>query len=177
MVRQPRVITARQDSEAQPTDFQITAADTSGAFEWFEMDVPYAGGPVHHSHHRADEVIRVLAGEVKVKLDGVLADLRPGDSCYIPCGIAHAFTNIHPDRPARLLGMYTPAGLQAFLEVWDEITTWGPPDEITLAELAARYDQETLGPPLAVELDLPGIEQPQKGDNSSDSRRKEDNMS
>lgn len=157
MAHQPKIIPARRDGDAPPTDFQITAANTAGAFEWFEMEVPYAGGPAYHLHRRSDEVMRVLAGEVKLKLGEVLADLRPGDTCYIPAGVGHAFTNVHPERPARLLGMVAPAGLQLFLEVWTEIIARGPPDEIAQAELAVRYDYEILGPPLAEELNLPGI--------------------
>ncbi|GAB4531576.1 MAG: hypothetical protein Kow0063_11030 [Anaerolineae bacterium] len=158
MAQQPRVIPARQGGESPPTHFQITATDTGGAFEWFEMEVSYGDGPIYHSHQRADAVLRVLKGEVKFKLDGVLADLLEGDTCYIPSGTPYTFTNVYPNRPARLLGMYVPAGLQAFLEVWNDLTAQGPPDEITLAELAARYGQVALGPPLAVELNLPDIE-------------------
>jgi len=136
-------------------EFFLTAEDTNGMFEWFTLVVPYGDGPIYHSHQRADEMLQVVTGELKVKLDGVLTNLMEGDICYIPRGIPHAYTNVHTHQTVRLMGLFSPAGFQTFIKVWETVAKNGAPDEILLAEMAARYDQYPHGPPLAVELHLP----------------------
>ena len=57
MAKPARVITAFQDDNPETTQFIITAIDTKGAFEWFEIVVPYSAGPVYHHHNYSDEVL------------------------------------------------------------------------------------------------------------------------
>ena len=137
-----------------PSEFMLTAAGTEGRLEWIVGTVEFGAGPPYHIHHEADEVKMVLAGELKFKVDGEFYDLRPGDVAFTPRGVPHTFTNVHRDQPVRLLALYTPAGLQAFLQQWDEAFAGGAPNPTVIAELAARYGQEAVGPPLAVELGL-----------------------
>ena len=154
MKKPARVISSLHDDNSLTTQFVITAADTKGAYEWFEMSVPYCGGPFYHHHNSSDEVLRILEGELIVKLDGKYFDLRPGDTCYIPAGVAHSYTNIYKNKVARLVGLFAPAGMEAMIEMWNQLSPEGRLNDISLAELAARYDQTTLGPSLADDLEL-----------------------
>ena len=141
---------------AQQHTFILTAPDTDGRFEWVESVVDFGGGPPTHIQYAAEEVFTVLEGEVKFKIDDELIDARPGDTLYVPRGVPHTFTNVHRDQPARLIGIYTPAGLEAFLRMWHEVSANGVPDKSTRAELVTRYQMEPVGPPLPVELGLSG---------------------
>ncbi|RME01991.1 MAG: cupin domain-containing protein [Bacteroidetes bacterium] len=154
MAQPPKIIPANGMGDGAETRFLVTAVDSSNIFEWFETTLPFGSGPAYHSHQRTDEVLRVLAGEVKFKLGGIWYDLSAGDTCFIPRSTPHAFTNIYPDTTAQLLGVVIPAGLETFLRVLETALAHGPPDEIILAELAVRFDQAILGPSLAVELGL-----------------------
>ena len=121
------------------------------------MVVDFGGGPPNHIHYAAEEVYTILEGELKFKVDDELIYARPGDTLFVPRGVPHTFTNVHRDQPARLIGIYSPAGLEAFLRMWHEVSANGVPDEIgPIAELITRYQMEPVGPPLAVELGLSG---------------------
>ena len=140
--------------ETTQRTFVLTAEDTQGAIEWIESIIGFAGGPPYHLHNLADQVFTVLEGEIRFKVDNELVDMGPGDTMFVPRGVPHTFTNIHRGQPARSIGTYAPAGLEAFFNVLDELAVKGMPDESAQAELAARYGMELLGPPLAVELGL-----------------------
>jgi mannose-6-phosphate isomerase-like protein (cupin superfamily) len=134
--------------------FVLGAEDTDGRLEWIEATVEFGDGPPYHVDHKFDEVFHILEGEIKFKLDGELVDLGRGDTLFIPRGVPHTFTNPYRDRPAKIIGLNVPAGLEAFLRLWNELSASGTPDEGAIAELAARFGGEVCGPPLAVELGL-----------------------
>jgi mannose-6-phosphate isomerase-like protein (cupin superfamily) len=73
-----------------------------------------APGP-YHLHTRAENVYHVLSGRVRIRIDGVDHDAAPGDTVFIPPGVAHSATNIGDD-DARLLEIYAPAEVD-FVEV------------------------------------------------------------
>ena len=104
-----------------------------------------AAGRTYHIQYAAEEVFTVLEGEVKFKVDDELIDAHPGDTLFVPRGVPHTFTNIHRDQPARSIGIYTPAGLEAFLRMWHEVSANGTPDESTRAELVSRYGWSQSG--------------------------------
>lgn len=155
MTAQAKIIRAEEMQQQPHTTFVLSGQDTDGAFEWVSEPMQYGEGPVYHIHHRADELVLVMSGELKLKLDGELYDLQPGDTVFIPRGTPHTMTNVHHDQPAHIVGLYAPAGLQQFLELWEEAAGDQPmPDQAAIAELTARFGQEACGPPLAVELGL-----------------------
>ncbi len=144
------------DGGGQLLTFVYRADDTESRYEWLESTVEFGGGPPYHLHNAADEVFRVLEGEVTFKVDGEVFKLSVGDSAYVPRGVPHSFTNPNPDRLAKMIGMHTPAALEAFLRVWGELSASGALDESAKAELSARYDMQLLGSPLAIELGIAG---------------------
>jgi len=154
MTLQAKIVRAEARNPDVYESFLVTGGDSDGRFEWLEATVPFGQGPVYHIHHQADELFRVLDGELKVKLNGDYYDLKAGDVIFVPQGVPHTYTNVHPEQPVRMVGIYTPSGLQEFLSVWEKATANGMPDEATIAELGARFGQEACGPPLAVELGL-----------------------
>ena len=116
------------------------------------------GAGRHRTGHDFEEMFHVLEGEVEVFFRGVRSAARAGATVNIPANAPHAFRNV-ADRPARLLCMVTPPGLeQFFLEVGDRVATRTGPlpvlDEPARAErlasamrLAPKYKNEFLPPP------------------------------
>jgi quercetin dioxygenase-like cupin family protein len=91
--------------------------DTGGAFALVEALVPPGGGPPPHVHSREDEAFYVLEGELLFHVDG--RDIAAGAGTWVTLarGSLHHFRNVG-DRPARMLIVVTPAGLERyFLEV------------------------------------------------------------
>jgi mannose-6-phosphate isomerase-like protein (cupin superfamily) len=73
-----------------------------------------APGP-YHLHTEAENVYHVLDGRVRIRIAGVDHDAGPGDTVFIPPGVAHSATNIGAV-DARLLEIYAPAKVD-FVEV------------------------------------------------------------
>ena len=91
--------------------------DTGGAFALIEALVPPGGGTPPHLHHREDEAFYVLEGELRFHAEG--RDIAAGAGSWVTLAkeSLHHFQNLS-DRPARMLTVVTPAGLERFfLEV------------------------------------------------------------
>jgi len=134
--------------------FLATGAETEGKYAIWEAIVPPGGGPPPHVHRREEEGFFILEGEMTFRIgDGVLV-AKTGAFANMPIGVTHSFRN-ESDRPARMLIMVAPAGLeQMFFEVGvtlpeGTITTVPPePEEIhRLLAAAPRYGVEIQLPP------------------------------
>jgi quercetin dioxygenase-like cupin family protein len=87
--------------------------DTGGAYALIEALVPPGSGPPPHVHHREDEAFYVLEGELRFHVDG--RDITAGAGAWVTLarGSLHHFKNVG-DRPARMLIVVTPSGLERF---------------------------------------------------------------
>jgi quercetin dioxygenase-like cupin family protein len=94
--------------------------DTSGAFALVEAVVPPGSGPPPHIHSRENEAFYILEGELQFHADGRSFTATAGAWVTLAKGSLHHFKNTGP-KPARMLIMVTPAGLENFfLEVGRE---------------------------------------------------------
>jgi len=126
--------------------FLATGEDTDGRYALWEGIVPPGGGPPPHVHTREVEGFYVLDGEITFTVGGERIVGTAGTFAHMPIGTPHAFTNAS-DRPARMLILVAPAGLeQMFFECGEPLpegtTTARPPskDEIDrLLAVAPRY--------------------------------------
>ena len=107
-----------------------------------------------HVHREEDEFFVVLSGEVRVQHGEAVIEAAAGSVVYGPRDVAHAF---HVDSAeARLLLIFGPAGVEGFFrEGGKPARSPGLPpadeqflDKQALKEIASRYDQEFVGPPL-----------------------------
>lgn len=64
-----------------------------------------------HKHVSEDEISYVLDGEVTFRVGDVIVAGRPGTCVNKPRGVFHTFWNA-ADRPARILEVIVPAGLE-----------------------------------------------------------------
>ena len=129
---------------------KATAEQTGGNFAAVEFWGPKGFGSPIHVHRDDDEFFVVLEGEVRFRLGDEDADLGPRSFVYGPSGIAHGFT-MNSDA-ARVLLFFGPAGVEEFFrEAAAYVATVPPgeaPDPKTMSEIAARYGQQNVGPPM-----------------------------
>ena len=132
----------------------LAGKDTAGHLCVMDMHVPPGGGPPPHRHD-FEETFVILEGEIELTFRGATSAAGAGETIHVPANAPHQFRN-KSDRPARLLCMCSPAGLEEFFAqvgVPVATRTAAPPklDEAAEAEfrtkaeaLAAKYKTEFL---------------------------------
>ena len=90
----------------------LTGDDTAGRYCLIDMHVPPGGGPPPHRHD-FEEMFTLLEGEIELTFRGEKSVARAGETVNIPANAPHRFRNAS-DRPARLLCMCSPPGLDEF---------------------------------------------------------------
>ena len=135
----------------------LTGKDTAGHYCLIDMLVAPGGGPGLHRHD-FEEMFTVLDGEIEITFRGAKSLLRAGETGNIPSNAPHQFKNAS-ERPARLLCLCSPAGMEEFFAaVGIPLATRTTPcpklDESGWAAfktkseaLAAKYRTELLPPP------------------------------
>jgi quercetin dioxygenase-like cupin family protein len=142
-------------------EIRRTGADTDG--EYAEFDVIgrprglFAGPHVHELH---EEHIEVVAGAMRLKLDGRDQVLRVGEKVVVPIGASHA-QRPYADEPYHIRVQWRPpTNAEAFgehvaaMSRSGGLTRWGWPRPVAAARLGVefgRYSHPTW-PPLRVQL-------------------------
>ena len=135
---------------------KATAEQTDGRYALVEILAPDGYGSVLHVHHFEDEGFYILEGEMTFYVGEQTIKAQPGSFLFGPKDVPHAFTV--DSGPARLLFVFSPAGLEAGIREMGEPARSltvppqpeEPPDEAEMERLAAigaRYGAEILGPP------------------------------
>ncbi len=125
--------------------FTMPQAEAQAGASVFE-DVRHPGdGPPLHVHHNEDEIFRIVEGRFRLRVGAETFDAGSGDTILLPRDVPHSFVN-SGDAVGRILVVLQPGGFeQFFLDVIDEGLRV-PADMGRIAELAARYGLEFLGP-------------------------------
>jgi quercetin dioxygenase-like cupin family protein len=129
--------------------FLLEAADTNGALAMFEFTVPVAAKmPLPHFHKLYDETIYGVEGVVTFTVEGKTVDIAPGESCFVPRGAVHSFTNLQQTN-FKALAVITPAllGPDFFEEAAAIVNVGGPPDVNKLNAVMARHGLVAVLPP------------------------------
>jgi mannose-6-phosphate isomerase-like protein (cupin superfamily) len=128
------------------------AADTGGALGLVE-GVFYEGfGPPLHVHHREDEGMLVLDGEIRFRQGAEEFIAGPGTLVWAPREVPHAFTVQSPS--ARVLVIVTPGGFeQMFVDGGVPASGAAEPlaqgyDPDAARALAEKYGFDVIGPQL-----------------------------
>ena len=131
---------------------RVAGTDSDGRLAVVESEGRRGDMPPLHVHRRDDEAFYVLEGELSLHLPGRSQTLCTGEAFVAPKDIPHAYRV--ESETARWLAIVTPAGFDDFVrevgEPAPEETL--PPegrehDPARLAETAARFGIELLGPP------------------------------
>lgn len=137
-----------------PGVLKATGDQTEGRYGAMELLAPKGFASPLHIQRQEDEFFVVLSGEVRVQHGDKVIEAVAGSFVYGPRGVAHAF---HVDSAeARILLSFGPAGVEGFFrEGGKPARSLGLPpadeqflDRETLMEIASRYHQEFVGPPL-----------------------------
>jgi quercetin dioxygenase-like cupin family protein len=142
-------------------EIRRTGADTGG--EYAEFDVIgrprglFAGPHVHELHA---EHIEVVAGAMRLKLDGRDQVLRAGDQVVVPIGASHA-QRPYEDEPYHVRVQWRPpTNAEAFGEHVAAmsrnggLTRWGWPRVVAAARLGVEFGRYShpSWPPLPIQL-------------------------
>lgn len=122
---------------------RVLPSQSGGLFELYDLTL----GPAtidYHVHHKMDETLCVIEGEVEFNVQGQKY-LRPaGSVAFVPRGLHHGFTNLGPT-PARVLITFTPpVGQHEYFRRLEALFATGSPDSTALAALQKEYDQELV---------------------------------
>lgn len=123
---------------------KATGEETNGAFTLLEADEPAGFGPPLHIHHDAAEAFYVLEGEYIIFLEGRELPCPAGSYIFIPAGTPHGFRV--GAEASRKLNLYAPAAMVGYFDDLSEAIQAGEADPDVLADIAARYSVEVLGP-------------------------------
>lgn len=124
----------------------LTGEQPGGAFTLLEALVPPDTGPPPHRHNAEDETFLLLDGGLVFRIDDQEHAAAPGTVLFVPRGHDHSFRTVG-DTPARMLFMYSPAGMEGmFAEIGTPGTRGvvGPPlgaaDVAAMIAVAGKYN-------------------------------------
>lgn len=106
---QATVLAMAREELAEGFVVLVTAAESGGAFELFEISGRI--GPPMHVHDEHVECFYVLQGEVTFRVVNSVIRARPGECAVVPRGTPHRFTGT---TDARMILLVSPAGLEEY---------------------------------------------------------------
>ena len=127
-----------------PLTFKVRGDQTGGSLTALENVIPPGQGPPLHSHANEDEAWYVIEGELRFQLGERESSAPAGSFVFVPRGVQHAFTN-PGDRPARILVLFTPSGMEAF---FDRFASLAAPDPAAFKTIGESVGMAVVGPPL-----------------------------
>lgn len=128
------------------TWLRATATQTGGSIGFVEQVLNAGSGSPYHVHHNEDEYFYVLEGAIRFFTGGQSSVLGPGGFAFLPRDIPHGF-RVEGNVQSRVLVLTTPGGFEGFVaEMSTPEPPTGPPDMEALAQTAAEYGIEILGP-------------------------------
>lgn len=124
---------------------RVTGAQSGGGLELYDL-LMGPGTVDYHVHHKMDETLCVVEGEVEFAISGESFKRGAGSVAFVPRGLHHGFTNHGPGQ-ARVLILFTPSGMQdEFFRELVRVFSSPTPDEAEIRRLQAKYDQELVAP-------------------------------
>jgi mannose-6-phosphate isomerase-like protein (cupin superfamily) len=123
---------------------KLDARHTDGQLSVEEFTCPpQFTGPPAHVHHAHDETFVILTGTLDFTVDGQAVSAPAGTLIYAPREVAHAFSNPH-DKPATVLGIYTPAGYEDYFADLAQAMANGTLTPDTLEVILKRYHTDVV---------------------------------
>ena len=116
----------------------LDGKQTGEKFTAFLNISPPGGGPNPHYHEREDEWFYIVEGRVSFLLNGIWANMLPGDCVYAPRGSVDAFKN-NTDQAIQVFINAAPSGFERFFA--EAAEWWANPDRdmSRLATIAEKY--------------------------------------
>ncbi len=136
------------------------ARDTDGRLLEGDMFArPGAHPAAAHVHPKQEERFEVLAGSVKLRVDGDETTLSAGQRATVPAGIAHTWWNIGEDEAHLLVGITPALRSEMFFETFfglakdGKTNSKGLPNLLSMAVILREYEGEVrlAQPPFVVQ--------------------------
>lgn len=136
---------------------RVSGAAGQDRISILEHRAPHGDSPPLHIHHTEDEIFHVLEGDFFFKVGEQEHRLGAGDMLIAPKGIPHQYL-VESAQGGRWLTVTVPGDFERFVRVTSRDAERlelpepaGPPPAAAaqaLAETAAQYGIEIIGPPL-----------------------------
>ncbi|WP_323793500.1 quercetin 2,3-dioxygenase [Nocardioides sp.] len=132
---------------------KVTSEMSNDVLNVMEFVGPKNFGPPLHRHDLEDEMFYVLEGEVWFSCGGVEAVHQEGAMAWLPKGLPHQFQILSDT--ARVLQLTTPGQFEKFVAKLGKpadgptLPEPAPVDGALVAQVAAEFNIEILGPPPA----------------------------
>jgi quercetin dioxygenase-like cupin family protein len=133
----------------RPLRFLAGAEETGGSLTILESTPAGGEGPPFHVHAEQDEVVYVLEGEFRFRLEDEVSAAPPGSMMFIRRGTQHSWQNTGSE-PGRLLVAFVPGapGMERFFREFARLPEGKPVGE-GFRELGPEAGMDVVGPPLA----------------------------
>lgn len=128
-----------------PLTYKARGEQTNGSLTALENTIAPGDGPPLHTHANEDEAFYILEGQLRFRLDDELQPAPAGSFVFVPRGTPHCFQN-DGDRPARILVLFTSAGMEGFFDRFATQSDATAADAFRSA--GAPVGMEVVGPPL-----------------------------
>ena len=128
--------------------FKVCGAETNGAFFAFETEVAAGEGPPLHVHANEEEILYVLDGDARVRVGDDIQTAPTGAFVFVPRGVPHCFQAVG-ERPARILIVFTPSGMERFFSGLSEAIAQGLNPKEAFRVNGEAAGMTVVGPPLA----------------------------
>lgn len=128
--------------------WKITSAMSDGAYVVFMQVAPPGSGVPMHIHHREEEEIFLVEGEVLFALgdSSNTLELGPGDMVNMPKGTPHGF-RIVGDKPAQILFTLDLSPGSDYETMFGDMVGLAPEEFDKVREVCARNEVEFFAPP------------------------------
>ncbi|GGJ32664.1 cupin domain-containing protein [Deinococcus roseus] len=114
-----RIIRAHQgqtiNSHLEDVQLKLTGIDTDGSYTLGLVTTQVGGSIPPHLHHREDELLILLQGELECLTSAGWQTAHPGDVVFFPSGVMHAYRNVSTT-PSKHWVIANPAGVEAFYQ-------------------------------------------------------------
>jgi quercetin dioxygenase-like cupin family protein len=147
IVRQPGEGTTVRNPVGGPLTLMMTGADTEGSVTALRTTAAPGEGPPLHVHATEDELMYVIDGSFRFRLEDQVSEAAAGAVVFVPRGMRHTWQNAG-DAPARMLVLFTPSGMERFFERFSEHADRDSAAE-AFRQIGADVGMDVVGPPLA----------------------------
>ena len=128
---------------------KLSSVETGGDYFLFEAVVSQGDRVPPHIHHREDEIIQVLEGELEISLSGRTFKAPAGAIAFFPRNVVHAFANAG-NAPAKARFLASPgANFEKFFGELSALPANEPPDMAKVMEIFDRYGLPIVPEPAA----------------------------
>jgi quercetin dioxygenase-like cupin family protein len=132
-----------------PLTFKVRGEQSGGAMTAIENLIAPGDGPPLHVHRGENEAWYVIEGELRFRLGEDEASAPAGSFVFVPRGTPHCFQN-PGDRPARILVVFTPSGMERFFDRFASLPPGAAAPE-AFRSIGSEVGMDVVGPPLVTQ--------------------------